>query len=488
MTAQERPTPIHAFTDDALGKHDATALAALIRRGDISAREAVNAAIQRAQAVEPQLHGIATPDYENARRQAACTGNGVFAGVPTLIKDNTDVRGLPTGHGSLAVRSGPASHTNAFAQQFLAQGLISIGKSTLPEFGFNASTEPAHTEATRNPWNPAYSSGASSGGSAALVAAGVVPIAHANDGGGSIRIPAACCGLVGLKPTRGRLVDGEAARALPINIIGEGVVTRTVRDTANFLAGAERYHQNRRLPPVGEVLGPGKRRLRIGLVLDSVTGEATDPQTRQAVEATARLLAGQGHAVMPVDVPVAASFADDFAHYWSSLAFLMTRFGHRILDRNFQPEHVDGLTRGLADRFRRQLHRAPGVLWRLYRSRKQYAEGLERMGVDVVLSPALAHTTPKLGYLSPDQPFETLFARLRRYVAFTPLANASGAPAISLPGGRTADNLPIAVHLSARHGGERDLLELAFELEAVAPWPSLATAESPIRSQLDKPA
>lgn len=474
MTAHERPVPIHAFTDDALGRHDATALARLIRQGEISARDAVSASIQRARAMATRLHGIANPDYENALRQAAHPGDGVFAGVPTLIKDNTDVKGLPTGHGSLAVPPKPATHTNAFAAQYLAQGLISIGKSTLPEFGFNASTEPAHADATRNPWNPAYSCGASSGGSAAMVAAGVVPIAHANDGGGSIRIPAACCGLVGLKPTRGRLVDSEAARSLPINIIGEGVVTRSVRDTAHFLAGAERYYLNKRLPPIGEVLGPGKRRLRVGLVLDSITGDATDATTRNVVETTARRLAEQGHTVMPIDIPVAARFADDFAHYWSCLAFLMARFGHRILDRDFDPQRVDGLTRGLADRFRRNLHRTPGTLWRLQRSQKQYEEGLKKMGVDVVLSPALAHTTPKLGYLSPEQSFEELFARLRRYVAFTPLANATGAPAISLPGGQTVDNLPVAVHLSARHGCERDLLELAFELEAIAPWPLLS--------------
>lgn len=184
----------------------------------------------------------------------------------------------------------------------LSQGYICLGKSTLPEFGFNASTEPAQGDPTRNPWNLDYSCGASSGGAAALVAAGVVPIAHANDGGGSIRIPAACCGLVGLKPTRGRVVDNDAARDLPVNIISDGVVTRSVRDTAGFLAYAESWFKNRKLPAIGHVQGPPSgRQLRIGLVLDSINGHPpTDPETRLTVEQTARYLEKLGgHIIEP---------------------------------------------------------------------------------------------------------------------------------------------------------------------------------------------
>lgn len=470
MTAQERPAPVHAFRDDALGDFDATALAQQVRRGEKSARDLVSAAIARARTVTPTLGGLETPDFERALSAASSSLRGPFAGIPTLIKDNTDLAGLVTGHGSRAVPRYPARHTSPFAEQYLAQGFIALGKSTLPEFGFNASTEPAGAAPTRNPWNPAYSCGASSGGSAALVAAGVVPIAHANDGGGSIRIPAACCGLVGLKPTRGRLVDGEAARALPINIIGEGVVSRSVRDTAQFLAAAERYFHNTRLPAVGEVLGPGRRRLRIGLVQDSITGHATDTVTRETVERTARQLESLGHTVVPITVPVPAQFADDFAHYWAFLAFLMCKAGKRIIDRDFDGSRVDALTRGLSRHFARSFHRLPATLWRLRQSQALYTAGLHEQGVDVVLSPTLAHVPPKLGYLSPEIGFDALFDRLRRYVSFTPLANATGAPAITLPGGSTGDNLPVSVHLSAHLGRERELLELAFELEAAAPW------------------
>ena len=470
MSAFEQPGPIHAFSDDVMGDHDATALAALIRSGDISPQEVLNAAVARAKQVEDKLNGIVTPAFDFEAPPAIAPLRGFFAGVPTLIKDNTDLAGLPTLHGSKAVAHHLAGQSSPFARQYMAQGFVALGKSSLPEFGFNASTEPAHAPATRNPWNPAFSSGASSGGSAALVAAGVVPIAHANDGGGSIRIPAACCGLVGLKPSRNRMVNNPATKALPINIIGEGVVTRSVRDTAHFFAEAEKYACNPRLPAVGEVRGPAAKRLRIGLVMDSITGQATDHATRQAVEKTAALLESLGHTIKPMEVPIHPLFAEDFAHYWSMLAFLLSKAGKHAIGPGFDARAVDGLTTGLARRFRSNLRKTPGMLWRLSRSHAAYTQGMDGAGVDLVLSPTLAHTTPKLGYLSPEQPFEELFERLMQYAAFTPLANATGAPALSLPMGMTDHNLPVGVHFSAHHGRERTLLELAFELEEAAPW------------------
>ncbi|MEC7378209.1 MAG: amidase, partial [Pseudomonadota bacterium] len=368
-----------------------------------------------------------------------------------------------------------ATDTSPFARQLLAQGFVCLGKSSLPEFGFNATTEPAHAPATRNPWNLAYSCGASSGGSAALVAAGVVPVAHANDGGGSIRIPAACCGLVGLKPTRGRLVDSEAANALPLNIIGEGVVTRSVRDTARFLEQAEAFYRNPRLAAVGSLEGPSNRKLRIGLVLDSINGHRTDETTSRTVEHTARTLEKLGHQVEPVPVPVHKAFPDDFALYWALLAFGVRANGKKLLHADFDKRRTDGLTNGLDALFLRQFWRLPAALWRLKRSRQDYARAMA--GFDAVLTPVLGHTTPELGYLSPEVPFDTLFERLRRYVSFTPLANATGAPAIALPMGRTADNLPVAVQFMGQHGGERTLLDIAFALEAENPWPFLYSAE-----------
>jgi amidase len=340
----------------------------------------------------------------------------------------------------------------------------------MPEFGWSASTEFENSPPTRNPWNPEYSSGASSGGSAALVASGALPIAHANDGGGSIRIPAAACGLVGLKPTRGRVAEAAEAATMPVNIISNGVVTRTVRDTAHFMAGAEAHRAATGMPPIGLVEGPNDRRLRIGLVLDSITGTPTDDETRGAVQDTARLLEKLGHSVEEVPVAVTKKFQADFAHYWALLAFSTHHFGSRVIAPGFDKSRSDPLTRYLAGRFVRQAWRTPSALLGLKRSEAVYRMAFADLGVDLVLSPTVGHTTPRLGYLSPTVEFPEMFDRLVRYAAFTPLNNASGAPAVSLPLGSTSEGLPIGVHFSALHGDERTLLEIAYELEDAHPF------------------
>ncbi len=249
--------PVHAFSDDALADHDATALAALIADKQVSAAEVCEAAVARAERVQGELNGVHHAAFDQARAAADGVPSGVFSGVPTFIKDNVDVEGLPTNHGTAAFQAKPAKHDSPFVTQVRSLGVNILGKSRLPEFGFSASTEYADTDPVRNPWDPAYSTGASSGGSASLVAAGVVPLAHANDGGGSIRIPAAVCGLVGLKPTRGRFVADPFEKQMPVKIICQGVVTRSVRDTARFFAGMEQHWRNPKLPPVRSRRGAG---------------------------------------------------------------------------------------------------------------------------------------------------------------------------------------------------------------------------------------
>lgn len=468
--------PFHCFQNDALGHYDATDLARRLKAGEVSHQEVIEAAINRARRANPVLNGIAAErfaaalDNRNVDLRPA-KDHAPFPGVPTFIKDNLHVAGLPTRHGSRAVPPSLAEHTSPFARQLLAQGFECLGKSTLPEFGFNATTEYVDAPPTRNPWNLAFSCGASSGGSAALVAAGVVPVAHANDGGGSIRIPAACCGLVGMKPSRGRVVDNDAAATLPINIISDGVVTRSVRDTAAFLAEAERYRPAHDMPPVGALEGPEGQRLRIGLVLDSISGYPTDAETRTAVEQVAVTLERLGHTLVPMNVPIADHFPDDFALYWAMLAFGVRARGRKLLDPAFDKHQTDPLTNGLARRFRQQFWRLPGALWRLNRASGEYAKAMA--GLDAVLTPTLAHTPPLLGHLNPAVPFDTLFERLTEYVGFTPLANVTGAPAIAVPVGVADNNLPLSAHLMGHLGGERTLLELAYQLEAEMPMPAI---------------
>ncbi|WP_133492157.1 amidase [Alcanivorax sp. 24] len=469
---QGRQRRVHAFEDDALGHDDAVALTERLKKGRVSAKELAKAAIDRAERVDGILHAIQLRDYDYALASAHDPAQGIFSGIPTFIKDNTDVRGLPTNHGSCAFVANPAKKTGAFARQYMAQGFTLLGKSTLPEFGFNATTEFMDPKlATRNPWHTEYSCGASSGGSAALVAAGVIPIAHANDGGGSIRIPAACCGLVGLKPTRGRLVDGEAARSLPINIIGEGVVTRSVRDTAAFFAGAERYWRNPKLPELGLIEGPGSRRLKIGLVTNSIMGTPISDETRAVVTETATLLESMGHIVVETPLPVTDRFGSDFTVYWGLMTFLVSKFGKRLFSPDFDPSKLDGLTQGLAALYREKIWGTIGVLRRLRGTTRTYRDTFR--DYDLILSPVLCHAPPKLGHLSPEVPFDTLLDRLEKYTGFTPYNNISGGPAISLPMGTSAEGLPIGVHFSADHGDEKTLLEIAFALEEAKPWATL---------------
>lgn len=455
---------IHVFGDDALGEHDAVAIAEAIRRGELGVGEVAEAAQARARRAEPTLNAIA---FEPEEPRVSSDVDAPLFGVPTYVKDNTDVQGMPTNHGTAAFRGRPAVKHAPFARQFLSAGMSVLGKSRLPEFGFNAGTEFAEGEPTRNPWHIDHSPGASSGGAAALVASGVVPIAHANDGGGSIRIPAAACGLIGLKPSRGRHIDGDQARSMPINIVSEGVVSRSVRDTATFFAAMERHRRNPALAPVGLVQGPAARRLRIGLITDSITNP-TCPQTRAAVAETATVLEKMGHDVEPIELPIDERFAQDFTVYWGMMSFLVSTFGKQVLDRKFDASKLDGLTVGLRKLYQRNLHRTPRVLYRLSRIRQAYAQMFRHH--EIVLSPVLAHTTPPLGHLSPNVPFDELMERLQNYVAFTPLNNIAGTPAISLPTGVTAEGLPIGVQLSGAYGDERTLLEVAFAIEAERPW------------------
>ncbi|MEU7297388.1 amidase [Streptomyces exfoliatus] len=467
MTTFEERATVHAFRDDALGEHDAVGLARAIRRGEVGAAEAARDAVERVRAVEARLHAVQVY-VDDAQGYATGAGGGAFAGVPTFVKDNTDHQGLPTGHGSEAFTPGVARRHAPFTRQFLSSGVTVLGKTRLPEFGFSPTTEYETAQPVRNPWNTGYSAGGSSGGSAALVAAGAVPIAHANDGGGSIRIPAACCGLVGLKPTRGRVVPNDQSRRLPLDLVSDGIVSRSVRDTAAFLAAAETYWRNPKLPPVGLVEGPSGRRLRIGFLLDSPNGVHADTATRTAVTETAAMLERLGHSVDPVAPALDPHFTQDFLTYWGMLSFLVGTTG-RALGPDFDRRGMDGLSRGLREEYLKNWRRTPGVLRRLKRTKEAYAVAFR--GLDLLLTPVLAHTTPRIGHLGPTVPYPALIERILAYVAFTPVDNVVGTPSISVPtASTTEDGLPVGVMFSGRPGSERTLLDIAYALEADRPF------------------
>ena len=468
---QEQPAPlirVHAFGDDALGDHDAVGLAEEIRKGRVSRLEAVEAAIARTRRVDEDLSGLAVDCFAAAAAEAVTPHEGFFAGQPSFVKDNSDVAGLPTQQGTHAYVAEPAAVDGDFARMYALVGTTFLGKTRLSEYGFSASAEFVDDVPVRNPWHTGHTSGASSAGSAAFVAAGAVTMAHANDGGGSIRIPAACCGLVGLKPTRGRTPSDRGNRDMPVRIVHDGVLTRSVRDTAAFLRESERVYRDLKLPPIGDVTGPGKKRLRVALVTDSIGGRRTDEETTQAVLHTAGLLEELGHTVEAVPAPVPDTFEDDFLLYWSSLALGVSRMGKRMFNHTYDRERNDNLTKGLARHAARNAWKLPLAVTRLNRShrasRRFYAEH------DMVLTPTLSLVTPELGWLDPTQSFETVMGRLLEWVSFTPFQNATGDPAISLPMGTSSRGLPIGVQLAAERGNDRRLLQVAYELEEAQPF------------------
>ena len=459
---------VHAFGDDALGELDAVGLADAIRAGRVGRAEVIEAAIARTEAVNPALNGLAYEAFQQARAAAkADPASGPFSGVPTFVKDNVDVAGQPTMRGADAWVPFDAAADGEFTRVYLATGVTPLGKTQMSEFGFSASAEHPRLGAVRNPWDTDYTAGASSSGSGAFVAAGVVPIAHANDGGGSIRIPASCNGLVGLKPSRGRLPLDPELRRMPVGIVANGVLTRSVRDTAAFYREAERIWRNPKLAPIGDVTRPGRQRLRIAAVTRSVRRESS-PQVRELTLKSAALLEELGHRVEYVDDhPVPASFVDDFVLYWGFLALVQVRTGRRLFGDTFDRTRLDSLTLGLQRHTSRNIHRLPLAIVRLRGLRRRTARFFRTY--DVVLTPTVADETPRIGYLAPTD-YQQVIDRLVDWVAFTPMQNVTGEPAISLPLAQSADGMPAGMMLSADLGQEALLLELAYELEEARPW------------------
>jgi amidase len=448
---------------------DATEIAAMIARGDISAAEAVEAAIARAQAVQPQLNFMVADTFEAARGRARAPLSGPFAGVPYLAKDLNDVPGAVTRMGS-RVTTGrpPATEVDEYVGQALGAGLVCIGKSATPEYGYLPTTEPLAFGPTRNPWNSGHSSGGSSGGAAAAVAAGVVPIAHANDGGGSIRFPAANCGLVGLKPSRGRQVDGGGAPG-PLDIAVQGCVSVSVRDTARMLAATERKGASAILPPVGMISTPVSSKLRVGVLTRGFAAHEADAEVAAIVRLAGRELEGMGHTVSETRWPTPASFSDDFLAFWSLGAAQDIAGATNASGRPASADWFEPFSLRMAQNASSLTPADQGaVIQRLGQATTAYNEWIKSF--DIVLSPVFASPPSPLGYLRGDVPFDTLRERLLQQVGYTLIHNVCGAPAISLPLGWSTAGLPVGVQVCAAVGAEALLLQIAYAFEEAMPW------------------
>jgi amidase len=466
-----------------LATYDATGLAELIRQKKITPLELVEDTLRRIERVNPQLNLVLTKnfDVEKARARAkAPLGNGPFAGVPILLKNIVEYKDADIDFGSRLYAKGIAKNgrlhkaNSPFIEAVEQAGFIVVGITNAPEFGLIETTEPLLHGAAHNPWNPAYTTGGSSGGSAASVAAGIVPLAHANDGGGSIRIPACQCGVLGLKPTRKRELKPFTVGALANDVAGitnDLCVSRTVRDTAAYLNLVENKN-NDKLPPVGMIGGPGTKRLKIALVLESVNGKLPDPEVAQAIRATAKLCESLKHHIEEVKLPInGAEIAEAFLGYWSAGTVGLETEIEQMLGKGVKREDVlEPWTIGLME-----LGKKRGLFQAIGRANKAFTEGAAALenflkNYDVILSPVLRIPPYKLGYHDPRTNFDTLLARVMDEVSYTPLHNACGTPAMSVPLGWTKSGLPIGSQFAAWRGGEATLLQLAYELEAARPW------------------
>jgi amidase len=458
---------------------DATAQADLVRRGEVSPKELAEAAIARIEAVNPQLDAVIRTRFDAARLEAdRDLPDGPFRGVPILYKDlGCTVAGEPTAFGLGSLREMGWPVTSYLAEQFRAAGFVPLGRTNVPELGTTVTTEPRSFPPARNPWDTGHSTGGSSGGSAAAVAAGLVPVAHANDGGGSIRIPASECGLVGLKPTRGRVSQGPLAGEAWAGGVIDGAVTRTVRDAAGVLDAistrmpGEPYYAPPLPRPLAQEVGADPGRLRIG-VLDrpGAEGFLDDPQCRAAVAGAARLLESLGHHV-EVSAP-AAMFEQEFIGHFNTIiaadaeatfqAFEML-LGHPIGDDEIEPRNAGYRRAGKA------LHVVAYL-----QSRMWLGMWARRMADwwsdhDLLVTPTVGAPPPELGWFTAAGP-EHEGERVISFIPYTAQFNMTGQPAVTLPLHWTPGGLPVGVQLVAPYGREDMLIRVAGQLEQAAPW------------------
>ena len=468
--------------------HDAVGLAALVRAGEVSPRELVEAAIRRIEARNDELNAVIHKLYDKALAAADSPDlpDGPFRGVPMLLKDLWPASaGDPVHLGMAVLRDAGYTHPTDGNQVTCLRraGFVFVGRTNTPELGLVATTEPLAYGPTRNPWSTGHGPGGSSGGSAAAVVSGMVPVAGAGDGGGSIRIPAALCGLVGLKPSRGRVSNGPREDESGLSVVH--VMARTVRDTAALLdTEAVPFPGDTVIAPAPErpfaeevFRKPG--RLRIGLWVDS-PGDGrveVDPECVAAAERAALLLEGLGHTVEATG-PAALSderLLANFAKTWGvSTAFALDEVGE-MLGRPLTPEDVEPATWFSAERGRKTL--ATAIL-QTQTATQLFGRAMAEWwsdGWDLLITPATARPAPEIGELvsTPDNILQSFINSLP-YGTFTLPFNLSGQPAISIPMGQTAEGLPVGAQLAAAYAREDVLLQVAAQIEDAAPWPHLA--------------
>lgn len=469
--------------NDELSRLDATAQAELVRDGTASPAELVEAAIARIESTNDEINAVIHPLFEEGLGAAhGELPDGPFKGVPFLLKDlGAAFAGQPIhlGMSYLKERDFRAPVDTYLAERFRAAGLVTIGKTNCPELGILPTTEPRAYGATHNPWDLDRTPGGSSGGSAAAVAAGMVPMAHANDGGGSIRIPAANCGLVGLKPSRQRTSEGPLAGDFMSGLTAELCVSRSVRDTAALLeavhgpAPGDPYVAPPPLRPYTEEVGADPGRLRIALWSETLIEQDADPEVVSAVREAAKILEGCGHEIDVPDLSMLQSIdlVEPFLVRWAAgQAVTLDQLG-MVGGKAIEADDVEPLTWALAEIGRSRNAGEYLAAVGQHQIMSRMFAGIHESGFDLLLSPTLGEPPPPLGTFDDTGP-DPMVAFERAFLdgCFTAVFNATGQPAISLPLHWSEDGLPIGIQLVAPLGREDLLLRVASQLEQAAPW------------------
>jgi amidase len=467
------------MSDSDLMFRSAGELAGMVRSGEVSAKELVQLSLDRIEQLNPELNAFVEIDGERALATAAQIGAGderPFAGVPVAVKNNRPVAGLRLTYGCALMESFRCDYDHNVTRRLREAGFVIVGTTTLPEYGILPTTEARIFGPTRNPWDLERTPGGSSGGAAAAVASGMVPLAHGNDGGGSIRIPAACTGLVGLKPSRGRI---SVAPELGDSSLGiDGMLTRTVADTAallDVLAGYEPGDATWAPPPqepFAAAAGRDPGRMRIAMTkLPPVETAVLDPICGEAADSAAELLRSLGHEVIEIDPPwQEPGLSELFGVVFSSQIALSIAYSGHVAGRVPSAEDMEPMSWAIFSMISKLgTIEAQAATVRLQAYARRLVTWLE--DYDALLTPALAERPLALGTLdtAAEDPMST-FTRSGIFTPFTPVFNASGQPGISLPLYEGDDGLPLAVQIVGAPAGEGRLLALATQLEAAQPW------------------
>lgn len=458
---------------------DATAQAALVRAGEISATELVEAAIERIEELNPTLNAVVSTSYDDALAKAASGPTGRLAGVPYLLKDLVIERaGTPFTEGSRMLVGNVSTVTSELALRLERAGLIILGRTNTPEFGMVPTCEPLLHGPTRNPWSTEHSTSGSSGGSAAAVASGMVPMAHGNDLGGSLRYPAAACGLFALKPTRARVPLGPLYGDVLNGMAAEHAVTRTVRDSALLLdltAGPEPgdpYPAPPLTRPLAEEVGADPGRLRIAVSIRRADGAPPHPDCQKAVDQAVGLLTDLGHEVIEADLPgLTEQVGQAVGTMYDALTAWVAAYWIRVRGREPRPGELEPLTEAYW-RAGRQVSAADYLraVETIQRFSRTVAGFLTTY--DCFLTPTMSEPPARIGWITStaDDPYRAL-RRGGATVAYAGVvANLTGNPAMSVPMTWTADGLPVGIHVLGRFGDEATLVRLATQLEASRPW------------------